>query len=131
MGEAEKAGVEAETTCGITFGTIFFISDNGTTYGGELDAELMAASSFEGEFDKGAVTVLAEHTVVGDGVAGEGGCGANRNLEGVGLVEIGFEGARWLRQMALDDRFILFLKGIPVSLKDLFRVRCFCKNHQA
>ena len=89
--------MEAETTCGITFGTIFFISDNGTTYGGELDAELVAPTSFEGEFDKGAMTVLAEDTVVGDGVAGEGRSWANRNLKGVGLVEIGFEGARWLR----------------------------------
>ena len=121
--------MEAETTCGITFGTIFFISDNGTTYGGELDAELVAPTSFEGEFDKGAMTVLAEHTVVGDGVAGEGRSWANRNLKGVGLVEIGFEGARWLRQMALDDRFILFFEGIPVFLKDPFRLRGFSKNH--
>ena len=123
--------MEAETTCGITFGTIFFISDNGTTYGGELDAELVAPTCFESEFDKGAMTVLAEDAVVGDGVAGERGSWANRNLKGVGLVEIGFEGARWLRQMAFDDRFILFFKGIPVSLKDFFRVRRFCKNHQA
>lgn len=129
MGEAQEAGVQAEAFCGITFGTIFFISDNGTTYGGELDAELMAASSFEGEFDKGAMTVLAEDAVVGDGVAGEGGSGANRNLEGVGLVEIGFEGARWLREMAFDDRFVLFFEGIPVFLQDLFRLRGFSKNH--
>ena len=129
MGEAEKTGVEAETTCGITFGTIFFISDNGTTYGGELDAELVAPTCFEGEFDKGAMTVLAEDAVVGDGVAGESGSWANRNLKGVGLVEIGFEGARWLRQMAFDDRFILFFEGIPFFLKDLFRLRGFSKNH--
>lgn len=89
--------MEAEAFCGITFGTIFFISDNGTTRGRELDAELVAPTCFEGEFDKGAVTVLAEDTVVGDGVAGEGGGRTNKNFEGVGLVEIGFEGARLLR----------------------------------
>ena len=33
--------------------------------------------------------------------------------------------------MALDDSFVLFFKGIPVFLKDLFGVRGFSENHQA
>lgn len=32
--------------------------------------------------------------------------------------------------MAFDDRFVLFLEGIPVFLKDFLRLRRFSKNHQ-
>ena len=52
MGEAQETGVEAEAFCGIGFRSIFFITDNRATDGRELNAELMAASSFEGEFDE-------------------------------------------------------------------------------
>ncbi len=71
MGEAQEAGVEAEAFCGIGFRSIFFITNNRATDGRELNAELMAASSFEGEFDERAVAVFFEKPVVGDGVAGE------------------------------------------------------------
>jgi len=71
MGEAQEAGVEAEALCGIGFRSIFFITDNRATDGRELNAELMAASSFESEFDKRAVAVFFDKPVVGDGVAGE------------------------------------------------------------
>ena len=47
MGEAQEAGVEAEAFCRIGFRSIFFITNNRATDGRELNAELMAASSFE------------------------------------------------------------------------------------
>ena len=131
MGEAQKAGVEAEAFCGIGFCSIFFIADNRTTDGRELNAELMAATSFESEFDERAVAVFLEKPVVGDGVAGERGGGADKDLKGIGLVEIGLEGTSFLREMALDDSFVLLFEGIPVLLQGLFGLRCFSKNHQA
>ena len=131
MGEAQEAGVEAEAFCGIGFRSIFFITDNRATDGRELTAELMAASSFEREFDKGAVAVFFEKPVVGDGVAGEGGGRADKNLKGIGLVEIGFEGTGFLREMTFDDRFVLLFEGIPVLLQGFFGLRGFSENHQA
>ena len=116
MEEAQEAGVEAEAFCGIGFRSIFFITNNRATDGRELNAELMAASSFEGEFDEGAVAVFFEEPVVGDGVTGKSGGRANKNLKGIGLVEIGFEGASLLREMAFDDSFVLLFEGIPVLL---------------
>ena len=83
MDQAQEGGVETEATGGVTFGTILFVSDDWATQGGELNADLMATTSFEGEFDEGAVTVVFENAVVGDGVAGEGGGRANKNLKGV------------------------------------------------
>jgi len=71
MGEAQKAGVEAEAFCRIGFRSIFFITNNRATDGRELNAKLMAAPSFESEFDERAVAVFFEKLVVGDGVAGE------------------------------------------------------------
>ena len=56
----------------------------------------MASPRFEGEFHEGAVTVVFENAVVGDGVTGEGGSRANENLEGVGLVQVGFQGSGFL-----------------------------------
>jgi len=116
MGEAQETGVKAEAFCGIGFRSIFFVTNNRATDGRELNAELMAASSFEGEFNEGAVAVFLEKPVVGDGVTGESGGRANKNLKGIGLVEIGFECTSFLREMALDDRFVLFFEGIPVLL---------------
>ena len=131
MGETQEAGVEAEAFCGIGFRSIFFITDNRATDGRELNAKLMAASSFEGEFDEGAVAVVLEKPVVGDGVTGESGGRANKNLEGIGLVEIGFESTSFLREMAFDDCLVLLFEGIPVLLQGLFDHRSFSKNHQA
>ena len=116
MGEAQKAGVEAEAFCGIGFRSIFFITNNRATDGRELNAELMAASSFEGEFDERAVAVFLEKPVVGDGVTGKSGGRANKNLKGIGFVEIGFEGAGFFRENTFDDRFVLFFEGIPAPL---------------
>ncbi len=92
MGEAQEAGVEAEALRGIGFRSIFFITDNRATDGRELNAELMAASSFEGEFDERTVAVFLEKPVVGDGVAGESGGRPDKNLKRIGFVEIGLEG---------------------------------------
>ena len=131
MGEAQEAGVEAEAFCGIGFRSIFFITDNRATDGRELNAKLMAASSFEGEFDEGAVAVFLEKPIVGDGVAGERGGGADKNLKGIRLVEIRFEGTGFLREMAFDDGFVLLFEDIPVLLQGLFGLRGFSENHQA
>ena len=90
MGEAQKAGVEAEAFCGIGFRSVFFITNNWATDGRELNADLMAPTCFECEFNEGAVAVFFEEPVVGDGVTGKSGGRANKNLKGIGLVEIGF-----------------------------------------
>lgn len=96
MDQSQKGGVETETAGGITFGTVLFVPDNWAAQRRELNADLMAPTCFEGEFDERAVTVLFEESVVGDGVPGEGGGRANENFKGVGFVQIGFQGSGFL-----------------------------------
>ena len=83
MDQAQEGGVETEATGGVTFCTVLFVSDDWAAQQRELNADLMAPTGFEGEFDEGTVTVVFEDAVVGDGVAGEGGGRANKNFKGV------------------------------------------------
>ena len=62
------------------------------------------------------MAVFLEKPVVGDGVTGKSGGRANKNLKGIGFVEIGFEGAGFFRENTFDDRFVLFFEGIPAPL---------------
>ena len=75
--------METEAACGITFCSVLFVSDDWAAQRRELNADLMAPTCFEGEFDERAVTVVFEESVVGDGVPGEGGGRANENFKGV------------------------------------------------
>jgi len=75
------------------------------------------------------VTVVFENAVVGDGVAGEVGGRTNKNLKGVRFVQIGFKSSCVLGQSSFDDRFIFFLKLVPVALEGFLGLGGFCKNH--
>ena len=83
MDQPKEGGVETEAACGITFCTVLFVSDDWAAQRRELNADLMAPTCFEGELHEGAVTIVFEDAVVGDGVAGEGGGRTNKNLKGV------------------------------------------------
>jgi hypothetical protein len=53
MGEAKKTGVKSKTSRGIGFGAVFFIANDRASDGGELNADLVTAARFQGEFDEG------------------------------------------------------------------------------
>ena len=92
MNETKEAGVKTEPFRRVTLSPIFFIAHNRAAERGELDAELVAPSSFQGEFDERSVPVLFQGSHVGDGMTGEGGGGTNKNFKGIGFVEVGFDG---------------------------------------
>jgi hypothetical protein len=53
MGEAKKTGVKSQSPRRIGFGAIFFIPNDRASDGGELNADLVTAARFQGEFDEG------------------------------------------------------------------------------
>ena len=77
----------------VAFRPVFFIADNRTTQGGELDADLMPAAGFQGQFNEGEVPTLFEKAVVGHGMSRFFGGRADENLEGIGFIKVGFDGS--------------------------------------
>jgi hypothetical protein len=56
-----------------------------------LDPDLVAATRFQGEFDQRSLGASTENPIMGDGMTGFGGFRPNRNVVGVGFIQIGLE----------------------------------------
>lgn len=131
MDQAEEGGVKTEATGGVAFSAVLFVADDGTTQGSKLDANLMTATGFEGEFDKRAVTTRLEDPVVGNGMAGESGGRTKENLKGIGFIQIGLKRAGGGGKATFDNGFILFFILIPATLEDFFGGGGFGEDHEA
>ena len=77
------------------------------------------------------MTALLQDTVVGDGMAGEVGAWADKNLERVRFIQIRFEGTRTLRQASLNNRLIFFFRLVPVPLQGFLGFWGFGEDHQS
>ena len=130
MWEAQETGVQAEAFGGIGFGFVFFVADDGVAEVCELNADLMAASGFEREFDERARGFAGEDAVVRDGVAREFRRWRTEYFEWIRFVEIGFHGPAVLGQATFNDGLVAFLGFVPAGLQRFLRLRGLGKNHQ-